>query len=187
MVGVVAAVTGQLPMITGKPDPAMHAECVRRTGAHRPLVVGDRLDTDIEGARRAGAASLLVLTGVTDAATLLGAGPHQRPDLLAQDVAGLLVPHPVVSSDGAGTRCGSWTVRETAGESVLVLERDSPGERDDARDGSDSGDGDGLNGLRALCVAHWTRHPVDAAAARVAAAGVRAVEALRDWGLSTEQ
>ena len=62
------AVTGQEPLVTGKPDPAMHAECVRRTGARRPLVVGDRLDTDIEGARRAGAASLLVLTGVTDPA-----------------------------------------------------------------------------------------------------------------------
>ena len=187
MVGIVAAVTGQLPMITGKPDPAMHAECVRRTGARRPLVVGDRLDTDIEGARRAGAASLLVLTGVTDPSTLLGAQPHQRPDLLAPDAAGLLVPHPVVSSDNVGTRCGSWTVRGKEGESVLVLERDSEAEQDDPRDGSDSGEGDRVNGLRALCVAHWTRHPDDAAPARVAAAGVRAVQALRDWGLSTEQ
>ena len=48
-------------------------------GARRPLVVGDRLDTDIEGARRAGAASLLVLTGVTDPGALLAAGPDQRP------------------------------------------------------------------------------------------------------------
>ena len=47
---------GSTPLVTGKPDPAMHAECVRRTGAQRPLVVGDRLDTDIEGALRAGAA-----------------------------------------------------------------------------------------------------------------------------------
>ena len=45
---------GRQPLVTGKPDPAMHAECVRRTDARRPLVVGDRLDTDIEGARRAG-------------------------------------------------------------------------------------------------------------------------------------
>ena len=83
LVGVVSAVTGQQPLVTGKPDPAMHAECVRRTGARRPLVVGDRLDTDIEGARRAGAASLLVLTGVATPADLLAAGPDHRPDLLA--------------------------------------------------------------------------------------------------------
>ena len=79
LVGVVSAVTGQQPQVTGKPDPAMHEECVRRTGARTPLVVGDRLDTDIEGARRAGAASLLVLTGVTDPGTLLGGGSDAPP------------------------------------------------------------------------------------------------------------
>ena len=36
MVGVVSAITGRRPLVTGKPDPAMHAECVRRTGARRP-------------------------------------------------------------------------------------------------------------------------------------------------------
>src|SRR6185312_14732383 len=96
LVGVVSAITGQQPLVTGKPDPAMHAECVRRTGARRPLVVGDRLDTDIEGARRAGAPSLLVLTGVTDPATLLAACPEHRPDLLAPDAGGLLHAHPAV-------------------------------------------------------------------------------------------
>src|SRR3954454_9996585 len=94
MVGVVRAVTGQDPMVTGKPDPAMHAECVRRTGARRPLVVGDRLDTDIEGARRAGAASLLVLTGVTDPAGLLAGPPQHRPALLSADRARLPPPPP---------------------------------------------------------------------------------------------
>src|SRR5205823_3258164 len=110
MVGVVSAITGQQPLVTGKPDPAMHAECVRRTGARRPLVVGDRLDTDIEGARRAGAASLLVLTGVTDAGTLLEARPDHRPDLLSADAEGLLAAHPAVVSDGPAHRCGSWRV-----------------------------------------------------------------------------
>jgi HAD superfamily hydrolase (TIGR01450 family) len=109
MVGVVSRVTGQAPLVTGKPDPAMHAECVRRTGALRPLVVGDRLDTDIEGARRAGAASLLVFTGVTDPVSLLAADPDHRPDLLSQDCAGLLVPHPPVAGDGTTWRCGGWT------------------------------------------------------------------------------
>jgi HAD superfamily hydrolase (TIGR01450 family) len=186
LVGVVAAVTGHSPMITGKPDPAMHAECVRRTGAHRPLVVGDRLDTDIEGARRGGAASLLVLSGVTDPTTLLGAGPHQRPDLLAPDAAGLLVPQPVVHAEGEGARCGSWTVRAREGGRVLALERDPYAHDDRVQSGSDPEGADGLDGLRALCVAHWARHPDGAAPVQVAAVGAPAVEALRDWGLGSE-
>jgi glycerol-1-phosphatase len=172
MVGVVSAVTGQEPLITGKPDPAMHAECVRRTGALRPLVVGDRLDTDIEGARRAGAASLLVLSGVTDPIALLGAGPQQRPGLLAADAAGLLRTHPPVNSDGPAWRCGEWTVRAAEAQDVLVLDA-----------GGAHGDDDGLDGLRALCVAHWSRHPDEGAPVRVTAAGPRAVAALERWGL----
>ncbi len=47
----------------GKPERPLLDETVRRVGGRRPLMVGDRLDTDIEGARRAGVDSLLVLTG----------------------------------------------------------------------------------------------------------------------------
>jgi HAD superfamily hydrolase (TIGR01450 family) len=177
MVGVVSAVTGQAPLITGKPDPAMHAECVRRTGALRPLVVGDRLDTDIEGARRAGAASLLVLSGVTVPAVLLAAGPQHRPDLLSADAAGLLRPHPPVVRDGNAWRCGGWSARPAEAEDVLVLEEGPAG----------GPDGDGLEGLRALCVAHWTRHPADGAVVRVVAAGDRAARALDTWRLRPDQ
>ncbi|MGZ4546775.1 MAG: HAD-IIA family hydrolase [Blastococcus sp.] len=183
LVGVVAAITGQAPLVTGKPDPAMHAECVRRTGARRPLVVGDRLDTDIEGARRAGAPSMLVLTGVTDPAALLAAGPQQRPDLLAPDAGGLLVAHPAVASDGPAVRCGDWSVQGAEGDDVLVLHADEVS----GTPGDDDAGGDGLDGLRALCVAHWGRHPDDAASARVIANGARAADALRSWGLASAE
>jgi len=173
MVNVVATVTGQAPLVTGKPDPAMHAECVRRTGARRPLVVGDRLDTDIEGARRAGAASLLVFTGVTDPATLLAAVPLHRPDLLAADANGLLVPHPPVTSDATGWRCGAWSVRLAEAGAALVLEPTGP-----------ATDDDGFDGLRALCVAHWSRHPEDGVPASVVAVGDRSEAAVRRWGLA---
>jgi glycerol 3-phosphatase-2 len=175
MVNVVSTVTGQLPLVTGKPDPAMHAECVRRTGARRPLVVGDRLDTDIEGARRAGAASLLVFTGVTDPAALLAAGPGQRPDLLAHDCAGLLVPHRGVAAEGAAWRCGSWLTSPAEGGEALVL-TSAEGAEDDGSDGWD--------GLRALCVAHWTRHPDDGTPATVVAGDERAAAALAAWRLT---
>lgn len=172
LVGVVSTVTGRRPLVTGKPDPAMHAECVRRTGARRPLVVGDRLDTDVEGGRRAGAATLLVLTGVTDPAVLLAAGPDQRPDLLAPDAGGLLTPHPGVVAEDGGWRCGEWTVR--AGDGVLRVGRDAVGARAGA---------DGLDGLRALCVAHWVQHPEAAAPVQVTAADEAAAAVLRQWGL----
>ena len=67
-----------------------------------PLVVGDRLDTDIEGANRAGVPSLLVLTGVSRPADLLRAGPELRPTYLAADLeSGLMQPHPGVEAEGA--------------------------------------------------------------------------------------
>jgi glycerol-1-phosphatase len=179
MVAVVRGVTGQEPLITGKPDPAMHAECVRRTGARRPLVVGDRLDTDIEGARRAGAASLLVLTGVTDPGILLAAGPDQRPDLLAPDAAGVLVPHPSVARTATGWRCGSWEARTTEGGGLL-LEQAGEEQEDDVAS-------DGLDGLRALCVAHWSNHPGEGASARVVAGDGPSGEALDRWGLEQGQ
>ena len=68
LVGVVARTVGRPPdAVAGKPETPLHQESVQRTGAEHPLVVGDRLDTDIEGANRAGVPSLLVLTGVEPA------------------------------------------------------------------------------------------------------------------------
>ncbi|MCO7221795.1 HAD-IIA family hydrolase [Klenkia sp. PcliD-1-E] len=174
LVGVVSTVTGQQPLVTGKPDPAMHAECVRRTGAESPLVVGDRLDTDIEGGRRAGAPTLLVLSGVTTPADLLAAGPDARPDLLAQDVGGLDRPHPEVTQAEGGWRCGAWTA--TGGSDGLELRHD-----DAAGQGADD---DGLDGLRALCVAHWAATVDRGARAQARAADDAAREALGRWGLA---
>src|SRR6202042_3658236 len=57
LVAALRHATGQIPVATGKPDPTMHRESVERSGARAPLVVGDRLDTDIEGARAVGCAS----------------------------------------------------------------------------------------------------------------------------------
>ena len=47
--------TGLEPVVVGKPEPELHRTSVERVGAQRPLVVGDRLDTDVLGAVRAGA------------------------------------------------------------------------------------------------------------------------------------
>ncbi|MFF0365218.1 HAD hydrolase-like protein [Streptomyces fungicidicus] len=138
-VEVVRIATGAEPQVAGKPLPPMHRETILRTGAERPLVVGDRLDTDIEGAFNGEVDSLLVLTGVTDGAQLLAAAPRHRPTYVDADLRGLLTGQPEVAAAGDGFRCGGWTAR--AGAEQLELE----------------GDGGALDGLRALCAAAWTR------------------------------
>lgn len=92
LVGAVAAACGGWPTVAGKPEPALHRETMLRTHAKRPLVVGDRLDTDIEGANRAGVDSLLVLTGVTGLDQLRAAPAHQQPTYVSADLRGLLDP-----------------------------------------------------------------------------------------------
>ncbi|MCX5313961.1 HAD hydrolase-like protein [Streptomyces sp. NBC_00154] len=137
-VEVVRIATGAEPQVAGKPLPPMHRETVLRTGAKRPLVVGDRLDTDIEGAFNGGVDSLLVLTGVTDARQLVAAEPRHRPTYVDADLRGLLTGQPEVTEAAGGFGCGGWTAAVRADE--LVLE----------------GDGDALDGLRALCGAAWS-------------------------------
>ncbi|MFF4751147.1 HAD hydrolase-like protein [Streptomyces sp. NPDC002514] len=137
-VEVVRIATGAEPQVAGKPLPPMHRETILRTAAVRPLVVGDRLDTDIEGAFNGGVDSLLVLTGVTDAAQLLAAPPRHRPTYVDADLRGLLTGQPEVGEDGAGFRCAGWTATTADGRLELA------------------GDGEALDGLRALCAAAWT-------------------------------
>ncbi|MFQ5409347.1 MAG: HAD-IIA family hydrolase [Anaerolineales bacterium] len=64
------AATGVSPRIIGKPEPVLYEQALARMCAAREetLVIGDRLDTDIAGAIRAGLSSLLVLTGITSPA-----------------------------------------------------------------------------------------------------------------------
>ncbi len=80
-------------MVAGKPFRPLFDETVRRIASTRPIVVGDRLDTDIEGAVTCGADSLLVMTGVTDVSALCRAEPQRRPSYVAWAMDGLLRPH----------------------------------------------------------------------------------------------
>ncbi len=88
LVAAVAAATGREPEVVGKPFAPLFESALRRVGGVRPLVVGDRLDTDIEGANRLGWDSLLVLSGVTSAMDLEGS--EVRPTHVAPDVTALL-------------------------------------------------------------------------------------------------
>ena len=102
LVGAVVAATGKQPVVAGKPFAPLMLESVERVGARSPLVVGDRLDTDIEAGHVSGIPSLLVLTGVTDVVGLLAAEPFRRPTYLAADLRGLLAPASTLAFLGAG-------------------------------------------------------------------------------------
>jgi HAD superfamily hydrolase (TIGR01450 family) len=79
-------------LVVGKPEPTLFRAAAAQVGATRPLVVGDRLDTDIVGAHRAGMDSLLVLTGVDSQDAASQAPPEMRPTYLAADLSGLFSP-----------------------------------------------------------------------------------------------
>jgi glycerol 3-phosphatase-2 len=145
LIQVIATATGRYPVVAGKPEPPLHAEAVARSGARNPLVVGDRLDTDIESAVRSGADSLLVLTGVTRPVDAVLAPEGRRPTYLAEGLAGLLVPHPPVTATGDGFGCGGWLARREEHGGIVM-----------------SGSGTGIDGLRALCAAAWSGPGLDA-------------------------
>ena len=142
LVAVVAAATGRSPLVAGKPERALVDEAVKRTAASRPLMVGDRLDTDIEGAVRTGMDSLLVLTGISTVQELLSADASLRPTFLAADLSGLnadLTPLAEVGSLPEQRRSG-W--RAEVREGAVVLTRDG-------------GAGDPMDAVRTLVVAAW--------------------------------
>ncbi len=127
LVAAVVAATGVSPVVCGKPYLPLMTESVERVGALRPLMVGDRLDTDIEAAERAGVPSLLVLTGVTDVAALVAAPPGRRPTYVSADLRGLLESPAAlaVASGASGDRldalreaCRSAWASKDAGRAV---------------------------------------------------------------------
>ncbi|MBA3720695.1 MAG: HAD-IIA family hydrolase [Nocardioidaceae bacterium] len=157
LVAAVREATGTHPVVAGKPEPALVEESVLRTDAKRPLMVGDRLDTDIEGAGRAGIPSLLVLTGVTTLDELFGAVGNERPDFVAADLGGLLHPHEPVTVDAGVARCTGWMATVAGGRLELTDPSDpanpaNPVEPDDraATDGAA-----GTAALRAVVTAAW--------------------------------
>jgi HAD superfamily hydrolase (TIGR01450 family) len=136
LVAALRVATGLEPLVAGKPEPALHLESIARVRAERPLVVGDRLDTDVLGAVRGGADSLLVLTGVVDALAVLRAPRGSRPTYVAPDLRGLLEGHPPVTVGGDQAVCGAATASYDEGRITLL--------------------GEGTSALRAGCALAWS-------------------------------
>lgn len=127
LVDAVATATGRRPVVAGKPEVPLFEETVLRVGGEHHLVVGDRLDTDIEGANNVSTDSMLVLTGVSTLAEAITAEPLQRPTYIAADLGGLHVAHEPVVHDGDTTRCADVAVRIVAGAIELVDGADGRG------------------------------------------------------------
>ena len=102
----VTAATGQTPLVAGKPEAPLFHAAAKRLGAERPLVVGDRLDTDILGGNNAGFATVAVLTGVDTLETILAARTAERPDYIIGDLGRPVPPVPRGEHDDGTYRCG---------------------------------------------------------------------------------
>ena len=106
-------------------------------------MVGDRLDTDIKGARAAQLRSAFVLTGVDRPKQLIAAGADERPDYILRDIAGLEAPYPEIRIDEPGPDAHAARVRRAK------VRLDSTDLRVES-----AGD-DPLDLLRAVCAVVW--------------------------------
>jgi len=169
MVAALRAATDAQPQVAGKPAPGLMKEAVARGDFHAPLVVGDRLDTDIAGANAAGLPSLMVLTGVNSARDAVYAVPGQRPTYIAHDLRSLhhdageleVVPQSVWRVDASD---GTLTVSATGDDNA----------------------GDGLSVVRSVARAVWDAD-LDGRQIRIEAADAQARDALRRWSLLSGQ
>jgi glycerol 3-phosphatase-2 len=140
LVSAVHLAVGRLPVFAGKPERAIFDFARDKFAADNPLVIGDRLDTDILGANRAGMRSALVLTGIDGRKQAIAAAEEQQPTYILGDLRELTMDYPesVVTEKGDTTTVtvGNSSVTMTA--NVVRVKRK----------GSDP-----LNLLRAGCTA----------------------------------
>ncbi|WP_298038546.1 HAD-IIA family hydrolase [uncultured Microbacterium sp.] len=122
LVSAVHTAVGRLATVAGKPEVPIFEEALARFGASQPLFIGDRLDTDIMGASRAGMSSVLVLTGIDRPKHVLAAPEGSRPTYIVSDLRELHEPYPQIHrADGAVTVNGA-TVRVVGAEVQILAE-----------------------------------------------------------------
>jgi len=125
LVSAVHTAVGRLATVAGKPEVPIFEEAVARFEAQHPLFLGDRLDTDILGANRAGIPSALVLTGVDRPKHVLAAPENSRPTYILGDLRELHEPYPEVQ-----VKDGVTTVRDARvaidGADIRILSEGAP-------------------------------------------------------------
>ena len=138
LVSAVHTAVGILPVVAGKPEPAIFKTATDHFGSKRALFVGDRIDTDIVGANRAAIESALVLTGVSTRKELLGIKAEGRPTFVLSNLLDLHKPYEAPKRTKRGFSCGGVTVELLAGN-VRVID----------------GDPKSLAALKAACAVIW--------------------------------
>src|SRR6201996_1210982 len=138
MVAALKAATDAEPQVAGKPAPTLMLDALARGDFQTPLVVGDRLNTDIAGANTAGLPSLMVLTGVNSARDAVYAIAEQRATLIGRDLRAL---HQSADELAIGPQA-AWNV-DTEGRTITVSAAGDDG-------------GDGLSIVRAVADAVWS-------------------------------
>lgn len=139
LVSAVHTAVGQLPVVAGKPEPAIFVTALRQFETDAALFIGDRIDTDITGANRAGIASALVMTGVSTRKELLGTKAEGRPTYILANLAELHGQYQSAVKTKRGFSCGKAEV-ELLGNRVVVTH----------------GDPKSLDALKAACATIWT-------------------------------
>lgn len=126
LVSAVHTAVGRLATVAGKPEVPIFEEAIARFDARHPLFLGDRLDTDILGANRAGIASALVLTGIDRPKHVLAAPADSQPAFILSDLRQLHEPYPEARvRDGVVTVRGA-SVRIDGPDVVIVAEGTEP-------------------------------------------------------------
>jgi HAD superfamily hydrolase (TIGR01450 family) len=164
MVAALRAATDQEPQVAGKPAPTLLNDALARGSFGAPLVVGDRLDTDIEGANAAGLPSLMVLTGVNTAADMVHAVPAQRPVYLAPDLRSL-------HTDGQALRIDAQSAWQVDADGPRLIVRATGAQPADE-----------LSVVRALAHAAWSTGATDGRLA-ITPGDDTARAALQRWSL----
>lgn len=122
--GAIVAAVGlcvpdQQPMVAGKPYAPLLDLTVERLSAKAPIFVGDRLDTDIEGAVGVGMDSFLVFTGTHGKRDLIEAVQAQRPTWIGADIRSMCQAPRQANLSGNTARCGCEEVQLIDGKLVL--------------------------------------------------------------------
>ena len=138
LVSAVHTAVGQLPVVAGKPEKAIFDTALTHFGSSSAIYVGDRLDTDVLGANRAGIGSALVMTGVTTRKELLAAKADSRPMFVLGTLKDLLGTYQAPVKTKRGYKLGSAEV-ELLGQKVLVS----------------FGDPRSLEALKCACLTIW--------------------------------
>lgn len=123
LVSAVHTAVGILPDFAGKPFAPIYQSALDQLGIHKPLFVGDRLDTDIRGAHNFGMASACVMTGIASRRELIGARSEDRPDFIIADLRGLLESYQHPKPTKRGQALNKVSV-ELLGTKVLVTDGD---------------------------------------------------------------